>query len=385
MSNLISKFANLFKPVELIPAGIYHYQTPTSSEIQYRLHLRINEDGEGLLIINASTILHLNQTASEYAYHLINDETPEEASKIIAERYQVSQSDARNDFVDLKNKIHTILELPDLDPMTFLDISRDDPYSGNLGAPYRLDCALTYQLPDNSLPDLAPVRRVDRELTTSEWQIIINRAWMAGIPHLIFTGGEPTLRDDLIELIKLAEDNGQVTGLLTDGYKLEADEFREEILASGLDHILFTLNPLDEISWSALKAILAEDIFTTVHITITPDFIPGLEKIINRCKENNANAMSLSISDPNDLVLKQALSAAETMVAEANLPLKWDLPVPYSQHNPISLDWEHGPRQTQSAGNAWFYVEPDGDILPQQGINEVLGNFLEDDWMKAWT
>jgi MoaA/NifB/PqqE/SkfB family radical SAM enzyme len=38
----------------------------------------------------------------------------------------------------------------------------------------------------------------------------------------------------------------------------------------------------------------------------------------------------------------------------------------------------------QGAGKAWMYVEPDGDVLPSQGINQVLGNFLIDPWEKIW-
>jgi MoaA/NifB/PqqE/SkfB family radical SAM enzyme len=29
-------------------------------------------------------------------------------------------------------------------------------------------------------------------------------------------------------------------------------------------------------------------------------------------------------------------------------------------------------------------VEPDGDVLPAQGINKVLGNLLTDDWNTIW-
>jgi MoaA/NifB/PqqE/SkfB family radical SAM enzyme len=251
--------------------------------------------------------------------------------------------------------------------------------------PYRLDCALTYQLPERSNPDLAPVRRVDRELSTDEWLTIIQRSWKVGIPHLIFTGGEPTLRKDLIELIEQAEENGQVTGLLTDGYKLQENDFRQQILESGLDHLLFALSPLDEDSWIALKSILDEDLYTTVHITITPEILSMLSQFITRCKGLGANALSLSISDPDDPKLKSALAAAQTMVAESDLPLKWDLPVPYSEHNPISIELEHKQEPTLGAGKAWFYVEPDGDVLPAQGINEVQGNLLNDDWEKLWS
>jgi MoaA/NifB/PqqE/SkfB family radical SAM enzyme len=34
------------------------------------------------------------------------------------------------------------------------------------------------------------------------------------------------------------------------------------------------------------------------------------------------------------------------------------------------------------AGKAWLYIEPDGDVLPDQLINQVLGNILTDPWEK---
>ena len=71
----------------------------------------------------------------------------------------------------------------------------------------------------------------------------MDKAWAAGIPHITFTGGEPTLRDDLPDLIAHAEKIGQVTGLLTDGLKLADKVFLENLLQTGLDHLLFILDP----------------------------------------------------------------------------------------------------------------------------------------------
>ena len=39
----------------------------------------------------------------------------------------------------------------------------------------------------------------------------------------------------------------------------------------------------------------------------------------------------------------------------------------------------------EGMGKAWLYVEPDGDVLPAQGVSRVLGNFLTDPWEKIWT
>jgi hypothetical protein len=384
MNNIFSSITQLFKPAKPIPAGVYHFQSPTTAKNQYRLHLRVAADGEGLLIINASTILHLNQSATEYAYHFIKETPPEEVVRLMTNRYEINRNDARLDFIDLKQKIRTLLETPDLDPVSFLDISREDPYTGAASAPYRLDCAITYQLPDKSHSDLAPVKIVDRELSTEEWEKIINRSWRAGIPHLIFTGGEPTIREDLIDLIICAENNGQVTGLLTDGYKLINDKFRNELLQSGLDHLLFLLSPTDKTSWEALISILDEDIHTTVHITIKSEITANLPQILAKLKEFGANAISISVSSPSDPKLTQALSNAQTLIAESGIPLKWDIPVPYSEHNPISIELESNQELPSGTGKAWFYVEPDGDVLPAQGINQVLGNLLDDDWEGIW-
>jgi organic radical activating enzyme len=384
MNKFFDWINNLFKSTQPLPPGLYHYQTPPDADRQYRMHLRVSQDGTGLLIINASTILHLNQTATEYAYHLLKETNPEETSRIISSRYQIDRDQARSDYIEIRDKILSLLEIPDLDPVSFLDISRADPYSEATSTPYRLDCALTYRLPDSINPQAAPTKRVDRELTTQEWFTIIDRAWQAGVPHLIFTGGEPTLREDLIQILEKAEANGQVSGLISDGLKLKDKTYLNKILLSGLDHLLFLLSPELDPSWSALESVLNEDLHTTVHVTINQQNSSQMGEIIQRCKDLGANAISLSTADPEEKELSTALELAQNLVAEADLPLKWDLPVPYSAHNPISLELKSQEDHVQGAGKAWYYIEPDGDLLPAQGFNQVLGNMLTDDWSSTW-
>lgn len=76
MTSLRKSILNLFSPVEPIPAGTYHYIAPPEDPRNYRLHLRLEPGGKGILIVNAATVLHMNETAAEYAYHLVNC-TPE--------------------------------------------------------------------------------------------------------------------------------------------------------------------------------------------------------------------------------------------------------------------------------------------------------------------
>ena len=38
------------------------------------------------------------------------------------------------------------------------------------------------------------------------------------------------------------------------------------------------------------------------------------------------------------------------------------------------------------AGKTWLYVEPDGDVLPAQGLaDQILGNVLTDPWSKIYS
>jgi len=50
----------------------------------------------------------------------------------------------------------------------------------------------------------------------------------------------------------------------------------------------------------------------------------------------------------------------------------------------LALELAEFEETSQGAGKAWLYVEPDGDVLPAQGINQVLGNMLIDPWEKIW-
>lgn len=378
----IQSIRMFFTKKEPFQPGLYTYQSPPESENPYRLHLRIEKDGSGILVINASTVLHLNQTAAEYAFHITQRTELEKVVKSISARYNVDPKQVRLDFENFQDKVETLIQTPDLDPVTYLDIERQEPYTDVLSAPYRLDCALTYRLSPQSPQDSAPLYRVDRELTTEEWKAIIQTAFDKGIPHLIFTGGEPTLRDDLPELLAKAEDLGLVTGVLTDGLRLLDDVYRQQVLVNGLDHLLIVLDPENKRQWESLDKILPEDVFTAIHLTLKNDH--DLKPTIQKLAEMGANALSLSAASAN---LVKQLEELRDLAAILQLNLVWDLPVPYSKNNPVSLELEKSLEfeTPDGAGKAWLYIEPDGDVLPAQGMyDHILGNILNDSWEVIW-
>jgi len=380
MASIVDKVKNFFKRVEPLTAETHHYQSGPD-EPAYRLHLRLEKDGTGLLIVNAATVLHLNPSAAEFAYHMIKGSTPEQAAKAVASRYRINRATAQKDYLDFRDRVQTMIHTPGLDPTAYLDFERVDPHSVELSAPLRLDCALTYRLPEATQADYAPTKRVDRELTTAEWTAILDKAWAAGVPHVTFTGGEPTLRDDLAALIAHTQEIGQVSGLLTNGLRLADKAYLQSLLQAGLDHLLFLLEPKNDLSWKALEAVLAVDLFVTVHWTVTPETVGMADSILQDLQKMQVKSLSLSAADVS---VRPALQSIQAKVPGRGITLRWDLPVPYSAENPVAHETAKDV-VTSGAGKTWLYVEPDGDVLPAQGdADKVLGNLLTDPFDKIY-
>lgn len=384
MFNQIRGMLNRFFPSpQSLPPGVYTFSASPDAAFPYRLHLRVEGDGSGILIINASTVLHLNQTAAEYAYHLIQQHTEDEVARDLAKRYRVSKEQAKQDFLSFRERIMTLIETPDLDPVTYLEFERLNVHEQRLSAPLRLDCALTYSTPHPRAATSTPVERVKRELLTEEWQTILEKAWKAGIPHVIFTGGEPTLRPDLVDLVDFAEKLGMVTGVLSSGYRFSEHKFLSDILQAGLDHLMIVLDENEDYCWEAIRDTIASDLYVTIHLTITHRNQNRIAEIIQKLAEYKVKSLSLSVED---ISLKQTLQQAQELAFAHEMTMVWDLPVPYSDLNPINLELraEEQGEYFDGAGNTWLYVEPDGDVLPAQGKNILLGNLLTDEWTTIW-
>ncbi|HET6846194.1 MAG TPA: hypothetical protein VFH29_05130, partial [Anaerolineales bacterium] len=120
----------LFNPskVQPIAAGVYHRQSAPAEQPPYRIHLRLQADGSGVLILNAATVMHLNSTAAEYAYHFIKGTETELVAHEVASRYRVSRDQALHDFEDFASRIEILASSTDLDPVAYLDFERVAPH-----------------------------------------------------------------------------------------------------------------------------------------------------------------------------------------------------------------------------------------------------------------
>ncbi|MEE4195983.1 MAG: PqqD family peptide modification chaperone [Anaerolineae bacterium] len=370
----------LFPPVEPLKPGLYSYRPQDEDDFPFPMHLRIESPDHALLIVNASTVLHLNQTAAEFIHGLIINENRKTTIKELSRRYDIPKETLSKDYDDLLERLNTMMTTPDLDPVSFLDFERQTPYSGELHSPYRLDLALTYRNNESDGVNEELRKRAAQELTEEQWLEIIEKTWKISVPQVIFTGGEPTLQDFLPKLIAAAEKNGQVTGLLTNGIKLADPEYMNLLLNQGLDNLMLVLDPQEEACWEAIANLMPEDIHVTVHLTIDRDDYAFYSDILANLRSQDVDTLSLSTCSK---ALEELLHQVNELAINAGFEIIWDLPVPYSTLNPVELELEGDELRAQ--GNAWLYVEPDGDVLQAQGQTEVLGNILNDDWDEIWS
>lgn len=83
-------------------------------------------------------------------------------------------------------------------------------------------------------------RSPEPELSTEEWFRLINEARRRGCIFALFEGGEPTMRDDLRELMDHARSRGMITELFTNGWnafhEYVPDAFRVSVDGVGEIH-----------------------------------------------------------------------------------------------------------------------------------------------------
>jgi len=115
----------------------------------------------------------------------------------------------------------------------------------NKKVPYSAQIELTLRCnatcPFCSIP-LIPNRLISNEMTTHQIKSLIDQISKLGVNALSFTGGEPTLRKDLPELVYHAGvTHDLMNGIATNGY-LMPQFLKEKSRLEGLDYILLSLD-----------------------------------------------------------------------------------------------------------------------------------------------
>ena len=406
--NLLSSLKQVFaltKQAEHPGAGIFHF-TREDTHGKARMHLRFEEDGRALLLVNASRAYHLNPSAAYMAYLSLNGCAEDEAARALTRQYHVSNGQAKQDYIDFASQLDLMTYPDEHCPVCELDLEMSAPFSNRPSAPYRMDLAITYRCNNNCAHCYNARPRQQPELSTEDWLCILDRLWEVGIPHVVFTGGEPTLRPDLPQLVAHAEKLGMISGINTNGRALKDAALVQALVDAGLDHAQITVESHDASihnrmvknnqAWAetvaGVKNVLASRLYVMTNTTLLAHNAPYLGDTLTFLGELGVPTVGL-----NALIYAGHGLNVNTGLAERDLPpllelaraqtsrqgqkLVWYTPTQYCHFDPIQL--ELGVKGCTAA----FYnmcVEPDGSVIPCQSYYQSLGNMLADPWDRIW-
>lgn len=385
--------------------GLYHYVRESGQE-RSRIHLRLDPDGDGTLIINANRVMHLNPTAAFMAWLILEGRTREEGIRLLRSRYAVSRSQAENDLSSFHFQLEELIRPDGACPIHELGLDSSMPFSARPTAPYRMDLALTYRCNNDCAHCYNARPRDFPEMDTGHWKQILDRLWELGVPHIVFTGGEPTLRDDLPELIAHAESRGQITGLNTNARRLSNAEYVQRLVQAGLDHVQITVESSEEPihdqmvhakgafrqTIQGLRNALSNPLYVMTNTTMlgtnarqipaTLDFLADLGVPTVGLNALIYSGHGLTVGTGlQEAELQPLLDLAVNKTAAHNQRLIWYTPTQYCRFDPLQQNL--GVKGCTAALFS-MCVEPNGEVLPCQSYYEPLGNLLKDPWDSIW-
>lgn len=386
-------------------AGLYHFDYQENGA-RSRVHLRIDPDSSGLLIVNASRVVHLNPTASLMAFMILQNYPQERAIHSITEKFDGNIDDITTDYAQLLNQIHELIKPDGACPIHELDLDVTPPFTAKPSAPYRMDLAITYRCNNDCAHCYNARPRNYPELPTEKWYQVLDQLWAIGIPHIVFTGGEPTLRSDLPQLIAHAEHNGQITGINTNGRRLSDRNYVESLVSAGLDHVQITMESYDASihdtmvnahgAWkqtvAGIRNVLETPLYVMTNTTMLTPNSSTLGKTLDFLAEIGVPTVGL-----NALIYSGRGATVNSGISETDLPallqlarektsahdqrIIWYTPTQYCNFDPMQL--ELGVKGCTAA----LYnmcIEPNGDVIPCQSYYQSLGNILSTKWNKIW-
>jgi radical SAM protein with 4Fe4S-binding SPASM domain len=384
---------------------LYHYTRENDHE-KARIHLRVDPDGSGTLIVNANRVMHLNPTAALMAWTILEEKTKEESIHAITSRYSVNRKQAEADLAAFLIQLEELIRPEGACPVHELDLEAIMPFSARPSAPYRMDLALTYRCNNDCAHCYNARARTFPELDTNQWKLILDKLWELGIPHIVFTGGEATLRNDLPELIAHAETNGQITGLNTNARRLIDKKYVAELVEAGLDHVQITVESCDEQihdemmrakgafkqTIQGLKNVLATPLYVMTNTTMLQTNVQTLPDTLDFLADLGVPTIGLNAliyaghglnvgTGLHERELQPILDMATRKTSEYGQRLIWYTPTQYCNFDPTQSNL--GVKGC-SASLYSMCIESNGNVLPCQSYYHPLGNLLVDPWDSIW-
>jgi radical SAM protein with 4Fe4S-binding SPASM domain len=250
------------------------------------------------------------------------------------------------------------------------------------------------------------------ELSTAQVRRLIDRIFdEAHVPTISFTGGEPTLRRDLPELIAYAKAKGMRVNLITNGIRCARPAYAAALKEAGLDSAQVSLEAAEAGTHDAItkvpgsfgrsvlgvRNLRAAGVHTHTNTTICPenkhrvldlvDFAVdalGSEYLSMNMVIRTGAAVAADDPSPRTIEYSEIGDLLLPLIERARtrgLRLVWYSPVPYCLFNPVLAGIGSN---SCAAADGLLSIGPSGQVLPCSSFEEGIGNLLEQRFEDVW-
>lgn len=325
-----------------------------------------------------------------------------------------SVEEVRDDLLSMLDVIFAIAKGEQID----LDIEKMSirSYGDNMYAPHRMDLMVSamtdsqgrWKCNQRCLFCYAGGEKLSsaKELSTDEWLRAIDKLREAGVPMLTFTGGEPTQREDLCQLIEHSK--WFVTRLNTNGTLL-TEELCRRLCDASLDSLQVTLYSHDK---DVHNTLVGANCFDKTVEGIRNAVNAGLDVSINTplCKKNSdyaetlrfASSLGVRFVTASGLIctgmaenkhgeydltsdeLYSIIKEAKTFCSENGMEIDFTSPGLIDDERLEALNMR-APMCGACLSN--MAIAPDGTVIPCQSwlsSDGALGNILTEKFSNIW-
>ncbi len=364
---------------------------------------------DNLLILRPNKVMHLNKTAMSMLSLLFEGQdvqTIVDHFVSIGAEQQIVLNDLAAFVDDLRNMVTGNQNIYTYRTAKIVPFGSEEikyPVLSEIALTYRCNnaCRFCYAY--------SPYRDTG-EMTTEEVKRVIDIIVDdAKVPSLSFTGGEPTLREDLFELIAYGREKGLRVNLITNGRRCGNKDFVQKLVDAGLNSAQVSIEGPDAETHDyivgakgafgqmvqGVKNLRETDIYTHCNTTICLPNVDRLEDLVDFL----ADELELSYFSMNMVIytgtaaklrdelqikyseIEEIVKRVKKRASKKGIQFVWYAPTPVCLFNPIA----HGlGAKSCACCDGLLSVDAEGGLLPCSSFSEPVGNLLHEGFEKVW-
>jgi len=230
------------------------------------------------------------------------------------------------------------------------------------------------------------------EMDTGGWLNVIDQAATMGVLQLHFSGGEPALRKDLVELLQRARERGLYSNLITSGIGIDEAKL-DRMIEAGLDHVQLSLQDATRESADHIAGykgsfdkklrfagwVRERELPLTLNAVVHRHNAGNVPRMIELALALGASRLEVAhtqyygwglVNRAALMPSREQLDAATAVVEEARVRLRGTLVIDY-----VTPDYYA--RRPKACMGGWaqkfLNISPRGDVLPCHAAETIPG------------